>query len=224
MLFAEYIQVLHKNVECGTSRGAFTEKILKMIVTDKSRISYAKSSYDWFYDGNTEGKGTDKKVVGDKIKACARKIKDFLDKDSNYKEYKTYLSNLQFNNEAKDALCECFHKEIPDITRDNYAEKLSQLLGQIIEEAAEKSSSIPSRSTESRTNNENAYAIIKEIIVELSDLFSRLDEIALRIYVTSNMKSTAENTSILSLAIFLRQLARPIYWMGHTSIPQFHQR
>ena len=194
MFFAKYIQMLHKNVECGTSRGAFAEKILKMIVTDESRICYSKSSYDGFYDGKTEGKGADKIVVGDGIKACARKIKDILDKDSNYKKYKTYLRNLHFNSEAKDALCECFRKEIPDINRDNYAEKLSQLLGQIIEEAADESSSTTPPPTGSRTNNEKSYTMIKEVVMELSDLFSKLDEIALKIYMTSKLKSTAENT------------------------------
>lgn len=155
MFFATYIQSLHKYVEPCTSKGEFTEKIIKLIVTNEKLVNYSVSSYKGFYDGKTDGIGKDKKVVGDKINRCANSIKNYLDEF----KYAEYLKNLRFNIDAKNGLCESFKHEVPDINTDNYADKLAKLLIQIIKNAANEKNSIATNDTVSDTaDSNNAYA------------------------------------------------------------------
>lgn len=155
MFFATYIQLLHKYCEPHTSRGEFTKKIIKLIVTNKKPVNYSTSSYNGFYDGKIEGTGKDKKVVGDKINKCAYNIQHYLIES----EYVKYLNNLNFNTTAKNGLCESFKCEAPDINTDNYADKLAKLLIRIIKNAANEKDLMATNDTVSdTTDNNTAYA------------------------------------------------------------------
>ena len=143
MFFAEYIQKLHACIEPKTNRGDFTKKILELIVTNPKKIEYdSMSSYNGFYDGKTQGKGNDKKIVGDMICNCAKKSVDYLDvsedKVNTLPRFKNYLKELRFNTSAKKQLCDSFRCELPNINVDNYIDELSELLIKIIKEAAGK--------------------------------------------------------------------------------------
>lgn len=143
MFFAEYIQKLHDCIEPETGRGDFTKKILELIVTNKKKVEYdSMSSYNGFYDGKTQGKGDDKKIIGDMICNCAKKSVDYLDvsedKVNTLPRFKNYLKELRFNISAKKQLCDSFRCELPNINVDNYIDELSELLIKIIKEAAGK--------------------------------------------------------------------------------------
>ena len=144
MFFATYIQKLHYYIEPTTKRSEFTEKILKMIVINEKLIDYTDSSYNGFFDGKTQGRGNDKKIIGDKICNCAKKIVGSLDesedKNKPLPKFKAYLENLQFNNATKEKLCDSFRCELPNINVDNYIDELSKLLIKIIKVAAGKES------------------------------------------------------------------------------------
>ena len=141
MFFAEYIQKLHDCIEPETNRGDFTKNILELIVTNKEKVKYDSiSSYNGFYDGKTQGKGDDKKIIGDKICNCAKKMVDYLDisedKVNTLPRFKNYLKELRFNISAKKQLCDSFRCELPNINTDNYIDEISELLIKIIKEAA----------------------------------------------------------------------------------------
>ena len=140
MFFAEYIQKLHYYIEPTTKRSEFTEKILKMIVINEKLIDYSDSSYNGFFDGKTQGRGNDKKIIGDKICYCAKMIVGSLDesegKNKPLPKFKAYLENLQFNNATKEKLCDSFRCDLPNINVNNYIDELSELLIKIIKEAA----------------------------------------------------------------------------------------
>jgi hypothetical protein len=142
MFFAIYIQKLHNYIEPTTKRSEFTEKVLKMIVLDEKLIKYSDSSYNGFFDGETQGSGNDKKIIGDKICNCAKKIVGSLDESEGKHEllpkFHRYLENLQFNTTTKEELCDSFRCELPNINVDNYIDELSELLIRIIKEAAGK--------------------------------------------------------------------------------------
>ena len=164
MLFATYIQLLHKCIEPDTGRGDFTEKILKMIVKNEKKLNYSSiSSYNGFYDGKTLGKGKDKKIIGDKVQTCAKKIVGYLDvsedKVNTLPRFKNYLKELRFNTSAKKQLCDSFRCELPNINVDNYIDELSELLIKIIKVAAGKESkeenTIPSIEANSSDSKED---------------------------------------------------------------------
>lgn len=140
MLFAKYIQEFRNCIEPTAKRSDFTEKILKMIVKDESRIDYSPSSYNGFYDGKTQGTGEDKQIIGDNIHNCAKKIVGYLDicddKTKSLPKFKEYLKKLQFNTATKYILCDSFRCELPNINIDNYIDELSELLIKVIKEAA----------------------------------------------------------------------------------------
>ncbi|MDD6060427.1 MAG: hypothetical protein PUB97_08620 [Ruminococcus sp.] len=142
MFFATYIQNLHKCIEPTTNRRDFTEKILKMAVKNENLVSYSVSSYNGFYDGKTQGSGNNKKIVGDMISNCAKKIVVNLDESEDQTKslpkFKNYLKNLQFNTSAKNELCDIFRCELPNINVENYIDELSELLIRIIKEVAGK--------------------------------------------------------------------------------------
>lgn len=168
MFFATYIQLLHKHVDPCTSRGEFTEKIIKLIVTNEKLVNYSVSSYNGFYDGKTDGTGKDKKVVGDKIKHCACKINNYL----NTFKYVEYLKTLCFNIDAKNGLCESFKCEVPDINIDNYADKLAKLLIQIIKNAANEKNLMEANDTVSdTTDSNNTYAKTESIFIATTKFY-----------------------------------------------------
>ena len=142
MFFATYIQKLRNCIEPTTSRENFTKKILELIVTNPNIFNYSDSSYKLFFDGKTQGRGNDKKIIGDKICNCAKMIEGILDesegKNKPLPKFKAYLENLQFNNATKEKLCDSFRCELPNINTDNYIDELSELLIKIIKEAAGK--------------------------------------------------------------------------------------
>lgn len=142
MFFATYIQNLHKCIESTTNRSNFTEKILKMIVKNENLLYYSVSSYNGFYDGKTQGSGNNKKIVGDRINNCAKKIVVSLDESEDQTKslpkFKDYLKSLQFNTSAKNELCDIFRCELPNINVENYIDELSELLIRIIKEVAGK--------------------------------------------------------------------------------------
>ena len=51
-------------------------------------------------------------------------------------KFKAYLENLQFNNATKEKLCDSFRCELPNINIDNYIDELSELLINVIKDAA----------------------------------------------------------------------------------------
>ena len=56
MLFAVFIQKLHSCVEPYKGRGAFTEKIIKLIVTDEKKLEHrSMESFNRYYDGKIDG-------------------------------------------------------------------------------------------------------------------------------------------------------------------------
>ncbi len=191
MLFADCIQKLHSIVEPQASRANFTEKILKLLVTNEKILNYSDSSYKGFYDGVTEGTGKEKRVVGDKIYSCARIIEKCLDESK--AKFSNYISSLQFNTTAKNKLCDSFRDEIPDINPDNYPEKLGQLLIKIIVDAAgngensnnkvlDPSKTETGNKTDRMTINRKAIERVKAILEDISILYSKLDRIAYRRY------------------------------------------
>lgn len=133
MLFANYIQLLHKSIEPATSRSLFTENIIKQTITDERILNYSASSWNHFYDGKTEGKDVNRKIIGDAINNLAQTISPYL----NTGKFKQYLVKLEFNSKAKNDLCASFKEAVPDINIDNYADKLSELLENIIKNAAD---------------------------------------------------------------------------------------
>lgn len=167
MLFANFIQLLHKLIEPSTSRSNFTENTLKQIITNEEILKYSDSSYNNFYDGKIEGSGKNKKIVGDTIDKLAETILHYLDA----KKFEQYLNKFQFNNRAKTELCDSFKKEVPDINTGNYAEKLSKLLEVIIINTAEKSNGTQSIQNTSNHTIKMRHAIeIENIIKEIIDL------------------------------------------------------
>ncbi len=163
MFFATYIQRLHDCIEPETNRGDFTKKILELIVTNPNKVKYSNSSYNGFFDGKTEGKGNDKKIIRDMICNCAKKSVDYLDvsedKVNTLPRFKNYLKELRFNTSAKKQLCDSFRCELPNINVDNYIDELSELLIKIIKVAAGKESkeenTIPSIEANSSDSKED---------------------------------------------------------------------
>ena len=155
MLFAIYIQKLHNCIEPTTPRGEFTNKILKMIVKNEELLEYSDSSYNRFFDGKIQGKGSDKKIVGDMIYTCARTISVTLDisegNNEVFPKYKSYLTNFQFNIPAINKLCDEFRCECPTIDINNYANELAKLLLNIMNTAAER----PVNCTDDNAEGEN---------------------------------------------------------------------
>lgn len=198
MLFAIYIQKLRNCIEPNTSRGDFTKKILKLIVTNEQLVDdYSKSSYNGFYDGATQGTGKDKKIIGDKIHACAIKIVGYLDVDESgnktkvLPKFKAYLKKLQFNTTTKNDLCDSFRCELPNINIDNYLDQLSELLIKVINEAADQkkrgkdidppiddSANTKEGESASTTTNINTDKIeeLKDLISELNGGFIELKD------------------------------------------------
>ena len=140
MFFADYIQKLHKIVAKNQSKANFTKETLKRMITNENVIEYSESSYKYFFCGKKSAE--DKRVIGDTIQRCAQSMIPFLDESA--AKFCDYMNSLQFNTSAKDALCNAFRDEIPDINPDNYSQKLGLLLCQIIKDAA---------SAENTTNN-----------------------------------------------------------------------
>ncbi len=143
MFVAIILQKLHKCIEPNTSRGEFTKKILKLIVTNEKKVDYSSmSSYNRFYDGVTQGTGKEKTIVKDTIGNCALNMKNSLDiSEENsdiFPKFKAYLKNLQFRDMAKKDLCDDFRCECPNININNYIDELSGLLFKAIKEAADQ--------------------------------------------------------------------------------------
>ena len=135
MLFATYIQKLHKCIEPNKDRGEFTEKIIKLIVIDEKKLEYrSKSAYYKYYDGDKHGTGKDK--INSYAKNIVRFLDESEDKTKSLPKFKAYLNGLQFNTAAKNKICDSFRCELPDINVNNYIDKLSELLIRIIKEAA----------------------------------------------------------------------------------------
>lgn len=167
MLFANFIQLLHKLTEPNTSRSKFTEKTLKQIITNEEILKYSVSSYNIFYDGKIEGRGENKKIVGDTIDKLAETILHYLDS----KKFEQYLNKFQFNTKAKNELCDRFREAVPDININNYAEKLSKLLEVIIINTAGKSNDTQSIQNTSNHTIKMRHAIeIENLIKEIIDL------------------------------------------------------
>ena len=93
MFFASYIQKLRNCIEPTTNRENFTKKILELIVTNPNKVNYSDSSYKGFFDGKTQGRGNDKKIIGDKICNCAKMIVGILDELTNQKVKTSHCRN-----------------------------------------------------------------------------------------------------------------------------------
>lgn len=199
MLFAIFIQKLHSCVEPYKGRGAFTEKIIKLIVTDEKKLEHrSMQSFNGYYDGKTEGKGKDKKIIRDMINAYAINIVQFLDesedKTKSLPKFKAYLKGLQFNTAAKNEICDSFRCELPNINTDNYIDELAELLIRIIRKAANSESraisipeigSVEDSDDNIRCNNKSSHrpdpnsAI--ELVEALADTLSQMFSISIEI-------------------------------------------
>lgn len=217
MLFATYIQKLRNCIEPISNRGEFTEKILKLIVTDEKKLNYSSiSSYNRFYDGVTQETGKDNKIIGDNIHACAKKIIGYLDesedKTKSLPKFKAYLKGLQFNTAAKNEICDSFRCELPNINTDNYIDELAELLIRIIRKAANSESraiSIPEISSVEdsddniRCNNKSSHrpdpnsAI--ELVEALADTLSQMFSISIEIAESKGRELENETNNVYQL-------------------------
>ena len=195
MLFSTYIQKLHDTIKKPKARGTFTEMILEMIVTDhKILYSYRNlfRSCENYYDGKSVGKGDNKRLIGDTIHRFATNVKGYL----NGAKLTSYFKSLKISDESKADLVKYFKSEVPDITLDNYPEKLSQLLIDIMKEAASDRKSVSANDTISdpavsitisenngqngtRTCNERTIETVKAIVIELNGLIKDLEDASL---------------------------------------------
>lgn len=132
MFFAEFIQTLHGIVGKGIRQALFTETILKQIVSKEAKIDRSDSAYKGYYKGLAEGKGKEKRIVGDQINKFAQDMIPYLDKE----KFIDYLKGLEFNMTAKNQLCDSFRKVIPDININNVFNRVADLLENIIKNAA----------------------------------------------------------------------------------------
>ena len=156
MLFATYIQKLHKCIEPNTDRGEFTKKIIKLIVIDEKKLEYrSMSSYYKYYDGDKHGTGKDK--INSYAKTIVRFLDESEDKTKSLPKFKAYLNGLQFNTAAKNKICDSFRCELPDINVNNYIDKLSELLIRIIKEVA---------GDIKKENTLNTHALSEEALIE----------------------------------------------------------
>lgn len=206
MFFATYIQKLHYYIEPTTKRSEFTEKILKMIVINEKLIDYTDSSYNGFFDGKTQGRGNDKKIIGDKICNCAKKIVGSLDesegKNKPLPKFKAYLENLQFNNATKEKLCDSFRCDLSNINVNNYIDELSELLIRIIKEAAGK------ENTERTVNphiesKSDAKEVPKSTTKTLAiDNHTEDNSVNITNTSTNNIAETTVNSTINNITLF----------------------
>lgn len=191
MYFADYVQRLHGIVEPAMNKAEFTEKVLKLLITDEGKLRYSPSSYKGFYDGKTIGKGEGKRLVGDKIHNCARNMISHL--DENNAKFSEYMKALQFNNAAREKLCDSFRDEISDISTDNYPVKLGQLLIKIIGDAAENDANTINMASDSSktgtgiktdrmTINHKEIERVIAILEDISVLYIKMDKIAYKQY------------------------------------------
>lgn len=206
MFFATYIQRLHDCIEPETNRGDFTKKMLELIVTNPNKVKYSNSSYNGFFDGKTEGKGNDKKIIGDMICNCAKKSVDYLDvsedKVNTLPRFKNYLKELRFNTSAKKQLCDSFRCELPNINTDNYIDELSELLIKIIKEAASK------ENTERTVNphiesKSDAKEVPKSTTKTLAiDNHTEDNSVNITNTSTNNIAETTVNSTINNITLF----------------------
>lgn len=132
MLFAEFIQILHGIIGKGKGQVEFTETILKQIVSKEAKIDRSASAYKGYYKGLTEGKGKERRIVGDQINKFTQDMIPYLNKE----KFINYLKGLEFNMTAKNQLCDNFREAIPDINIDNVFNRVAELLENIINNCA----------------------------------------------------------------------------------------
>ena len=184
MLFTEFIQILHGIIGKGKGQVEFTETILKQIVSKEKLIDYSVSNYKKIYNGKTEGKGKEKKIIGDAINKCAKSMVSYLDK----RQLIDYLKNLEFNITAKNQLCDSFREAISDINIDNVFNRVADLLENIINNCADsrnrnniKKESHPSSIVDLYTITDGEKKSIKKVCEVIN---SRLKNIA---YLTNRI-------------------------------------
>lgn len=184
MFFAEFIQTLHGIVGKGIRQALFTETILKQIVSKEAKIDRSDSAYKGYYKGLAEGKGKERRIVGDQINKFTQDMIPYLNKE----KFINYLKGLEFNMTAKNQLCDSFREAIPDINIDNVFNRVAELLENIINNCANPQNRNNIKKESHQTSIVDLYTITddeKKAIKKVCEVInSRLKNIA---YLTNRI-------------------------------------
>lgn len=188
MLFAEFIQILHGIIGKGKGQVEFTETILKQIVSKEAKFYRSASAYKGYYKGLTEGKGKERRIVGDQINKFTQDMIPYLNKE----KFINYLKGLEFNMTAKNQLCDSFREAIPDINIDNVFNRVAELLENIINNCANPQNRNNIKKESHQTSIVDMYTITDDEKKAIKRVCEIIDSRLKNIYYLTNKISDKE--------------------------------
>lgn len=212
MLFAQYIQLLHRHISQGMIQPDFTEDFLCHATDKIKKGDYSTSSYKRFFAGKTQGTGSEKRIIGDTIGPFA--IKHLKINENEYKTrlslLQAYLSEMIQKADAASHLVDLFKDEIPDISSDNVdelAKRLCELFFDIINQAINDESRKKNISTfsakpivqkSSLVNGitDSDYNRMKDIITQLCTQIEILKDFGAVLHYEEFISQMQDNTSL----------------------------
>lgn len=136
MEFSEFVKILEEFYKGGQSQAEFTKNLFLKIAKDEieseieNRTDHAFIQY---YKGNRP----------------IRQIAKIMQYELNEAKFKNYLAQREFNDIAKEKMCQAFEKSAPDINKENLFEKITGIFVKIIENACNE----PDRKCKATSNN-----------------------------------------------------------------------
>ena len=203
MYFAEYVQFLYEQLKSVySSVPDFMGELLDAALSTKQPLS--TSSLKNFFAGKTEGKGKEKRIVGDTIGHSA--VEHFGKIDS--EGLKQKLAEMINEAGAASEICSAFKKECPKITPDDVegmAESLTVLFKQLIKNAKnEYLSNKKSKPTGSANNaagfvanEDNFYLLLQQLEKRVTKLFSDFISLSAN-YATATQEEKARIDKVIS--------------------------
>lgn len=132
MFFAEYVQKMREIEDPQKGQYSFMLDFLGHCFLEKHQLSLSETSAKRYFKGKTEETGNNSRVVGDTIGHFASKHKKCFDSA----RLTEYIRDITKNHTDKNIIINYYKCDIPDLTEENYPEKLADLCKRLLDNAA----------------------------------------------------------------------------------------
>ena len=113
MFFAEYIQILRRHCDCIGNQERFTEEFVIHASRKYKKDDRTPNAFQNYYNGETYGRGKQKRIIGDKIGSFATEY--LQKKDLDCRALDEYLAKLIKKTDAACQLSSEFEKEFLEL-------------------------------------------------------------------------------------------------------------
>ena len=182
MFFAEFAQRLRMIEDPKKGVYSFMMDFLGNCFSKGYTVPLSQKSAQRYFNGVIKVTGENRRITGDNIGAFAAKHMGRFD----ITRLSEYIKEITKYHTDKKQIIDLFINDIPDLTEENYPEKLAQLCKSLLEKAADNNNPsadniVDERFTEQNettdselTNEQSAPPDLNTLIDKLTDLLSKL--------------------------------------------------